>query len=95
MLKDIIYSTKQNLYELFKNGMTGNSLDLEGFSRIISDISGDCVPTADIALCFKYLPKNKHGKVSFQIFEETFKSEVPSGLEFETIVIRKLREWMY
>ena len=44
MLKDMIYSTKQNLYELFKSGMAGNALDLEGFSKIIGEVSGGCVP---------------------------------------------------
>jgi hypothetical protein len=52
MLKDMIYSTKQNLYELFKVGMTGNSLDLEGLSRIVSEVSGGCVPDSDIEFCF-------------------------------------------
>ena len=52
MLKDMIYSTKQNLYELFKVGMTGNSLDCEGLSRIVSEVSGGCVPDSDIEFCF-------------------------------------------
>ena len=65
MFKDMIYSTKQNLYEIFKAGMTGNALDCEGLSRIIGEVSGGCVPEQDIELCFKYLPKNRHGKVSF------------------------------
>ena len=52
MLKDMIYSTKQNLYELFKVGMTGNSLDLEGLSRLVNEVSGGCVPDRDIELCF-------------------------------------------
>ena len=95
MFKDMIYSTKQNLYELFKTGMTGNSCDLEGFEAIINEVSGGCVPQCDIELCFKYLPKNRNAKLSFQTFEETFRSEIPSGMEFETKVIRKLREWMY
>ena len=30
-LRDIVYSSKQNLYELFRVGMAGNALDLEGF----------------------------------------------------------------
>ena len=52
MLKDMIYSTKQNLYELFKTGMSGNALDLDGLTRIIAEVSGGCVPEADIELCF-------------------------------------------
>ena len=84
MLKDMIYATKQNLYELFKVGMTGSSLDLEGFKRIISEVGGGCVPDSDMELCFQGLAKNRAGKISFQTFEETFKSEIPSGLEFET-----------
>jgi hypothetical protein len=39
--------------------------------------------------------KNKNGKISFQTFEETFKSEVPTSAEFETKVVRTVREWMF
>ena len=31
LLRDMVYSSRQNLYELFRIGMTGNGLDLDGF----------------------------------------------------------------
>jgi len=33
--------------------------------------------------------------VLFQTFEEAFRSEAPTAEEFESIVIRKVREWMF
>jgi hypothetical protein len=35
------------------------------------------------------------GKISFELFEKTFRSEVPNNLEMETKVLRLLREWMF
>ena len=34
IVRDIFYTSKQNLYEIFKIG-AGNTLDIEGFTRII------------------------------------------------------------
>ena len=39
LIRDIFYTSKQNLYEIFKMGMTGNSLDHEGFTLIIDEMS--------------------------------------------------------
>jgi hypothetical protein len=33
--------------------------------------------------------------VLFQTFEEAFRSEEPTSTEFETVIIRKVREWMF
>lgn len=44
---------------------------------------------------FKSLVKNRNDKVTFQTFEEAFRSEEPTSTEFETDVIRKVREWMF
>jgi Ca2+-binding EF-hand superfamily protein len=83
------------MYELFKLGATGGGLDLQGFTKIIEEVSEGNVGNPDIELTFKFLPKNKTGKVSFQTFEEVFRSEVPTNAEFETKVIRSVRQWMY
>jgi len=88
MLRDLFYSTRQNLYEIFKIGMSGQSLDLEGFTKIVSQCSEDLVPEYDAQLAFSALSKNKHGKVTFDTFEKAFRSEVPTSTEFETKVIR-------
>jgi len=95
MLRDLFYSTRQNLYELFKIGMTGASLDLEGFLKIVGDSSENMVPESDSNLAWSVLPKNRHGKVTFEVFEQTFKSEIPTNSEFETKVIRTVREWLF
>lgn len=39
LLRDIFYTSKTNLYEIFKLGMTGNSLDCDGFVRIVNEMS--------------------------------------------------------
>ena len=79
------------MYELFKLGATCGGLDLQGFIKIIEEVSEGNVGNADIETTFKYLSKNKTGKVSFQTFEEVFRSEVPTNAEFETKVIRSVR----
>lgn len=83
------------MYEIFKLGMTGNSLDAEGFSDILAEVGRDCISGEEINLVFKSLPKNRSDKVTFQTFEEVFRSEEPTSSEFQTIVIRKVREWMF
>ena len=94
-LKDLFYATKENLYELFKVGMTGNGLDYEGFYRVVQSAAGGSVSAEEIDSAFKLLQKDRNGKVSFRHFEETFRSEQPTTQEFETVIIRKVREWMF
>ena len=94
IIRDVIYTSKQNLYDLFKVGMTGNSLDLEGLQRIVSELNCG-LPEDEVTLVFKSIPKNKNYKISFQCFEEAFRSEEPTSEEFETVVVRKVREWMF
>ena len=35
LIRDIFYTSRQNMYEIFKIGMTGSSLDEEGFAHIV------------------------------------------------------------
>ena len=66
LVRDIFYTSKQNLYEIFKLGMTGNSLDLDGFNTILQELAnGAGLSTSEITLIFKSLGKNKNDKVSF------------------------------
>jgi hypothetical protein len=95
MMKDMIYTSNTSLYELFKEGATGGALDLDGFSKVFEVASEGSLKKAEIEAAFKAVAKNKNGKISFQTFEETFKSEVPTSGEFETKVIRTVRQWMY
>ena len=94
IVRDIFYTSKQNLYEIFKIG-AGNTLDIEGFTRIIQALAGDSLAEDEITLVFKSLARNRDDKVTFQTFEEAFRSEEPTSAEFETVVIRKIREWMF
>lgn len=75
--------------------MTGTCLDLEGFSTIVAEVGRDCISEDELTLVFKSLVKNRNDKVTFQTFEEAFRSEEPTSTEFETVVIRKVREWMF
>jgi hypothetical protein len=56
-------------------------------------VSGGALPVEDVETVFKSVVKN--GKMTFELFDQTFKSEVPSSLEMETKVIRQVREWMF
>lgn len=95
IIRDIFYTSKQNLYEIFKIGMTGQSLDAEGFTEIVNQISRNGLGQEEITLVFKSLIKNRNEKVTFQTFEEAFRSEEPTSGEFDTVIIRKVREWMF
>ena len=75
--------------------MTGSSLDMEGFQTIVDQVSGGGISEHEVKLVFKTLPRNRNEKITFQTFEEAFRSEEPTSGEFETIVIRKVREWMF
>ena len=50
---------------------------------------------ADAEMVYSALPKTRGNQVSFETFEKSFKSEVPSGTEFEIKVVRTVREWMF
>ena len=75
--------------------MTGNALDCEGFAHIVAEVGRDCITAEEILLVFKSLVKNRNDKVTFANFEEAFRSEEPTSSEFQTVVIRKVREWMF
>ena len=95
IIRDIFYTSKQNIYEIYRFGMTGQSLDLEGFTRIVDQFSGKSLSEDEINLVFKSLQRNRSERVTFQTFEEAFRSEEPTSAEFETVVIRRVREWMF
>lgn len=62
--------------------------------KICNDL--DCGLSPDeVSLVFKHLPRNRNERVAFQAFEEAFRSQVPTSEEFESVVVRKVREWMF
>lgn len=95
VIRDIIYTSNMTLYELFKEGAMGGALDFDGFAHICDVVSEGSLTKQEIETAWKAVPKTKGGKISFQTFEETFKSETPTSAEFETKVIRTVRQWMY
>lgn len=92
-LRDVFYTSGQTLYDLYKLGMNGKTLDLEGFTKICEEIGAGLLPAADLDRCFNHVALR--GKITFEQFEKAFKSDVPTGLDFDTKVIRQVREWMY
>ena len=58
-------------------------------------MSRGAISDVETRLIFRSLAKNSNEKVSFRTFEEAFRSEEPTSGEFETVVIRTVREWMF
>jgi hypothetical protein len=83
------------MYNLFRMavGASGQFIDKESFLRLVSEVSGGALPIENVEAVYKSVVKS--GKMTFELFEKTFKSEVPSSLEMETKVIRQVREWMF
>jgi len=95
-LRDLFYSTGKNLFELYKMGNpNAKTLDLDQFTNIVNECSDGHFNTSDIETVFMYMCHSLGGAMSFDVFEKNFRSEVPTGVEFETVVVRKVRSWMY
>lgn len=97
MLRDVFYSTRISLFELFKAnmGQRDQTLDIDAFRQLILDASEGTIGDMDIIEVWKCLEKTRSNTLSFEVFERIFRSEVPTGVEFETTVVRQLREWMF
>lgn len=94
-IRDIFYTSKRTLFNLFRAGvgMNGQQMELDGFLRLVHEVSEGGFPTEDAEAAFKGTAKM--GRMTFELFEKTFRSEVPNSLEMETKVIRQVREWMF
>ena len=68
-------------------------MELDGFIRILNEVSKGNFVIKDAESIFKSISKN--GKMTFEQFNKNFKSETPNNLEMETKVIRQIREWMF
>jgi hypothetical protein len=66
--------------------MCGSSVDQDGLHRIVDSASGGKIGADDIDAAWAHVCR--HGRITFDQFETAFKSEVPTGLDFETKVIR-------
>lgn len=92
-LRDVFYTSGKTLYDLFKIGMSGKTIDKEGFTKICEEVGAGLIPASDLFEAFNLVAKN--GRITFTDFEKAFKSEIPTGLDFDTKVIRQVREWMF
>jgi len=67
-LRDLFYSTRKNLYEIFKLSKTGNTIDFEGFRKLIKQISHGLVDDHSIEVAFKTVAR-RGASISFEQFE--------------------------
>ena len=57
-------------------------MELDGFIRILNEVSEGNFVIKDAESIFKSISKN--GKMTFEQFNKNFKSETPNNLEMET-----------
>jgi hypothetical protein len=57
-------------------------MELDGFMRILNEVSEGNFVIKDAESIFKSISKN--GKMTFEQFNKNFKSETPNNLEMET-----------
>ena len=93
MVKDLFYSTRKTIFELFNEGKLTNSLDLEGLKKLVNAYASAKVNDSDIELVFSLVSRGKDA-ISYQEFEKAFKWDLPAGGEWETKAIRRIRDWM-
>jgi hypothetical protein len=55
LLQDVFYATRRNLYELYRVGTKGNTLDFDGYKAIIADCSRCYVTASDVELTYRHL----------------------------------------
>ena len=55
MIKELLYSTKKPLYELFREVATGDLLDADGFCKLVSKYSNQVLSEADTKAAFSGL----------------------------------------
>jgi hypothetical protein len=95
IIKDLFYSTGKTLFELFKQ--TGSrSMTFDSFKALIDPISDHTLTSADLESAFNFICRFKK-EMSFQEFSEGFQTNIPlaGSLQSETLVIQKVRDWMF
>jgi Ca2+-binding EF-hand superfamily protein len=92
-IKDVLYTTRKSLHDIFKEVKLGSILDEHSFVDYFKKIRSDISPQ-DIVAAFKQV-SNDRGQMTFEQFSHAFQWQVPSGQNFETEAIRRVREWMF
>lgn len=94
MIKDLFYSVKKGIFEIYREASHGNSVDFDGFLDVVRKYSNNQVGDADIEAAFRYVANGRE-TVTYETFEKHFKWELPGGAQWETVAIRMLREYMF
>jgi hypothetical protein len=94
LIKDLFYSTRKSIYEIFNEAKLGSTVDFDGFNKVVQTYSNSNVNEDEIRSAFKYISKGKP-VLSYADFDKIFKWDLPAGGEWETRVIRTIREWMF
>ena len=69
VIKDLFYSTGKTLYQLYREGCSGDQLDLPSFHKIISRYSNGSLTQDDVASAFHAIAARSGGlAITFQEF---------------------------
>lgn len=66
MLQDVFFATRKNLYELYRVGTSGQTLDFAGFKVIIADCSRCYVSDSDMEITFKHICGSLQHSMTFE-----------------------------
>ena len=62
VIKDLFYSTGKTLYQLYREGCSGDQLDLPSFYKIINKYSNGALTQDDVASTFQALAARSGGE---------------------------------
>ena len=93
-IKDLFYTSKKTVYELFQECKTGSGVDSQGLKKLVSKLSGNTTPEEEIEQAFRTVA-NGADSLSYLEFEKVFQWAKPIGTEWETKCIRAIKEWMF
>ena len=92
-LKDLFYTSKKSIYELFQESKTGQSVDISGLSKLVQKYSSNTISAGQLEIIFKAVSKGADS-LSYQQFEQAFTWQKLTGTEWETKCIRAIKDWM-
>ena len=99
IIKELFYSIGKPLYKIFREFGDGQQMEYYQFAKIVKGYANGTLSDHDIkeawqTTCQKHKRKDVIG---FKEFQSEFSIHIPlsGSLDSETIVIRKVREWMF
>jgi hypothetical protein len=93
-IKDVFYTSKKTIYDLFQEGKAGTTIDVIGLTKIVTKYSGGVVSEEQIDQVFRHVAKGAES-LAYQDFDRIFQWPKVSGVEWETRCFRAIREWMF